>query len=66
MRNDDGRFRPIVRIGPNEVSIMATEGIKVVFDGGFERSPWYSVFSNFGWVKLHIPDIRTHPTEWHE
>lgn len=40
--------RPIIRVGPNEVSIMSTEGIKTVWGAGFERSPWYTVFSNFG------------------
>ena len=44
--------RPIVRVGPNEVSVMSTAAIKKVFGGGFERSPWYSVFTNFGLVLL--------------
>ena len=45
--NEDGVFRPVVRVGPNEVSIMTTEGIKTVFDGGFERPTWYHTFMNF-------------------
>lgn len=28
--------------------MMTSEGVKTVFGGGFERSPWYNVFSNFG------------------
>ena len=40
--------RPIIRVGPNEVSIMSSEGVKVIWGAGFERSPWYSVFYNFG------------------
>ncbi len=47
---DDG-FRPVLRVGPNEVSIMTTQGAEVVFTGGFDRAPWYDVFSNFGYVK---------------
>ena len=39
---------PIIRVGPHEVSIMSTEGVKTVWGAGFERSPWYAVFSNFG------------------
>lgn len=48
--NQDSRdgFRPVVRTGVREVSIMTSEGIKTAFDGGFERSSWYSIFSNFG------------------
>ena len=41
-------FQPIVRTGPNEVSVMSTEGIKTVFDGGFERSTWYHAFFKYG------------------
>jgi hypothetical protein len=43
-------FRPILRVGPNEVSIMSEQGADVVFTGGFDRAPWYDVFSNFGYV----------------
>ena len=43
-------FRPVVRTGPNEVSIMTTDGIQTVFGGDFDRSAWYDVFSNFGLV----------------
>ena len=46
-----GNFRPLVRTGPNEVSVMTTDGIQTVFGGGFDRSPWYNVFSNFGLVE---------------
>ena len=28
--------------------MMTSEGVRTVFGGGFERSPWYNVFSNFG------------------
>jgi len=43
-------FLPVVRVGPNEVSIMTSEGVKVAWAGGFERSQWYNVFQNFGYV----------------
>ena len=49
MRNgNDSSHHPILRVGPNEVSIMTTDGVKTVWGAGFERSPWYSVFANFG------------------
>jgi hypothetical protein len=44
-------FQPVVRTGPNEVSIMTTDGVQTVFGGGFDRSAWYDVFSNFGLVE---------------
>ena len=47
-QNGDEGFRPVIRVAPNEVSIMTTEGIKTVFDGGFERPTWYHAFMNFG------------------
>ena len=43
-------FQPLIRTGPNEVSVMSTEGIKTVFDGGFERSTWYHAFIKYGYV----------------
>lgn len=39
---------PVLRVGPNEVSIMSSEGIRLVYGGGFERPSWYEVFKNFG------------------
>lgn len=52
MSKHGDNYRPIVRVGPTEVSVMTTEGIRIVFGGGFERSPWYSVFANFGYVVI--------------
>ena len=49
-RQGDCGFRPILRTGPAEVSIMTTDGVQTVFGGGFDRPPWYDVFSNFGSV----------------
>jgi hypothetical protein len=39
---------PIVRLGPNEVSINNMEAVKTVYQGGFDKHEWYSVFNNFG------------------
>lgn len=44
-------FRPLVRTGLNEVSIMTTEDVKTVFGGDFDRTSWYSVFWNFGYAE---------------
>ena len=41
---------PIVRLGPNELSINCVdEGIRTIYAGGFEKHPWYpNQFGNFG------------------
>lgn len=46
--NREGEILPVIRVGPNEISIMTTQGIKIVYDGGFERTSHYTVFQNFG------------------
>ena len=53
--NKDGPdgLRPVLRVGPNEGSIMTTQGAETVFTGGYERAPWYDVFSNFGYVETY-------------
>jgi hypothetical protein len=41
---------PVVRLGPNEISIGTIDGgVKTVFGGGFEKGDWYSVFDNYGY-----------------
>ncbi|KAK6850699.1 Tryprostatin B 6-hydroxylase [Apiospora arundinis] len=39
---------PLIRLGPNEVSINDMESVKTVYQGGFDKHQWYSVFSNYG------------------
>ncbi|KAL7270148.1 hypothetical protein RUND412_007155 [Rhizina undulata] len=40
---------PIVRLGPNEVSVSSLEGLKTIYSGsGFDKSSWYRVFENYG------------------
>jgi hypothetical protein len=38
----------IVRLSPSEISINSTEAVKTVYQGGFEKHRWYSLFDNFG------------------
>lgn len=40
---------PIVRLGPNEVSVNCVDGgIKTVYGGGFEKAKWYwNLFTNY-------------------
>lgn len=46
--NHDGEIRPVIRVAPNEISIMTIQGVRTIYDGGFERTSHYTVFQNFG------------------
>ncbi|KAK4189393.1 putative cytochrome P450 E-class, group IV [Podospora australis] len=39
---------PIVRVGPDELSISDLGSLRTVYQGGFEKPAWYSVFDNYG------------------
>jgi hypothetical protein len=39
---------PVVRVGPSEISINTMDGVKTVYQGGFDKHQWYSVFNNYG------------------
>lgn len=40
-------FRPVVRVGPNEITLMTASGVRTVYGGNFEKAAWYEVFSNY-------------------
>ncbi|KAF4922691.1 Cytochrome P450 monooxygenase sdnE [Colletotrichum viniferum] len=42
------QYGPVVRIGPNELSVDGYDVIKTVYQGGFEKDQWYSIFDNYG------------------
>ncbi|KAK0704179.1 hypothetical protein B0T21DRAFT_269092, partial [Apiosordaria backusii] len=44
------RLGAVVRVGPNELSIGDLDGVRTVYQGGFEKTSWYSVFDNYGYV----------------
>jgi cytochrome P450 len=45
-----GTLGPIIRLGPNELSVNCVEGgIRTIYGGGYDKGDWYSnVFSNYG------------------
>ena len=45
-----GRLGPVVRVGPNELSISDIDSVRTVYQGGFEKPVWYSVFDNYGYA----------------
>ena len=42
------RLGSVIRIGRSEVSGDGVEGMRVIYQGGFEKGHWYSVFDNYG------------------
>lgn len=40
----------VIRVGPKELSINDIDGVRTVYQGGFDKPDWYSVFNNYGWV----------------
>ncbi|KAL2262862.1 hypothetical protein VTK26DRAFT_9188 [Humicola hyalothermophila] len=42
------RLGPVIRVAPNELSISSLDSIRAVYQGGFEKPAWYSVFDNYG------------------
>jgi hypothetical protein len=48
------KLGPIIRIGPNEISVNCVKGgIQTVYSGGFEKGFWYDLFVNYGYVNTH-------------
>ncbi|KAK5168301.1 uncharacterized protein LTR77_006870 [Saxophila tyrrhenica] len=40
---------PVVRLGPQEVSVVSLEGLRAIYTAGLEKHPWYSTyFANYG------------------
>ncbi|KAI1078899.1 cytochrome P450 3A12 [Whalleya microplaca] len=42
------RHGPIVRVGPNELSVNNIQAVKTIYQGGFDKHQWYSIFDNYG------------------
>ena len=47
------KYGPVVRLGPNEISINSAESLRTVYIGGFEKHKWYlDAFVNYGTPNL--------------
>lgn len=44
------RLGPVIRLGPSELSIDDLDCVRTVYQGGFEKPAWYSVFDNYGYA----------------
>lgn len=49
LHNAHRRLGPVIRVAPNELSIDGLENVRTVYQGGFEKPAWYSVFDNYGY-----------------
>lgn len=58
------RHGPIVRLGPEEVSVVSEDGLKAVYVAGLDKAVWYQqTFYNYGVQNLvSTLDHKTHST----
>lgn len=43
------QYGPVVRLGPDELSVNSIDGLRTIYTGGFEKTSWYrDTFVNFG------------------
>lgn len=50
---------PVVRLGPNELSVNIIDGgVRTVHGGGFAKTQWYDFFMNHGLVSIVLGAIR--------
>lgn len=67
------KLGPIIKLGPNEVSVNCLKGgIQTVYSGGFEKGFWYDLFANYGYViapgmytKLDVDDLQRNDEHVH-
>lgn len=53
------KYGPVVRLGPNDISVCSIDGgIRTVYGGGFEKQAWYQPFANYGSVSDIPIDFR--------
>lgn len=47
------RCGPIVRLGPNEISVNTPDALRTIYKGGFEKTRWYQdLFVNYGTLNM--------------
>jgi hypothetical protein len=44
------KYGPVVRLGPNDISVCSIDGgLRTVYGGGFEKPDWYQGFAFYGY-----------------
>ncbi|KAI0503399.1 cytochrome P450 3A12 [Xylaria bambusicola] len=54
------KYGQIIRVGPRELSVTSPEAVRVIYQGGFDKHSWYSVFDNFG-VPCTFSSVQSKP-----
>lgn len=44
------RYGSVVRVAPNTLSVDGVDAMRAIYQGGYEKSDWYRVFDNYGYV----------------
>lgn len=59
------RHGPVVRVGPNELSVNSIDGLRTIYIGGFEKTDWYrGLFLNYGTDNLvSMVDYKAHSVQ---
>ena len=52
------RLGPIVRLGPEEVSVNDVQALKTIYVGGWEKPEWYLLFTNFWGYVYNVRFLR--------
>lgn len=50
LRNAHLRLGNIVRVSSDTISVDSVDAMRIIYQGGFPKAPWYSVFDNYGYV----------------
>jgi hypothetical protein len=49
------RHGDVVRVGPNTLSVDGVDGLRKIYQGGYEKPDWYKNFENYGFVVCSLP-----------
>ncbi|KAJ3495270.1 hypothetical protein NLG97_g3511 [Lecanicillium saksenae] len=42
------RLGNIVRVSPDTISVDGVDAMRIIYQGGFPKAPWYRIFDNYG------------------
>ncbi|KAM0668554.1 hypothetical protein ACQRIU_002116 [Beauveria bassiana] len=48
LRDAHRRLGNIVRVSPDTISVDGVDAMRIIYQGGFPKAPWYRIFDNYG------------------
>lgn len=54
LRDAHRRLGNIVRVSPDTISVDGVDAMRIIYQGGFPKAPWYRIFDNYGYVGLLV------------